>query len=101
MTQLLRQYLPQSGPKPLVIFSDTDELASAHTIKLLKACEFPTPLHLRMRTFLYSFEWPYGDTSWRAQVHDWSKGVTNYVHSMQSKLALADSGWHCSYAATT
>ncbi|KAH7104904.1 glycosyltransferase family 17 protein [Auriculariales sp. MPI-PUGE-AT-0066] len=76
MTKLLRAHIPPSGDQPLVIFSDTDELPSAHTIQLLKSCHFPTPLHLRMRTYLYSFEWPYGDTSWRAQVHDWSKGLT-------------------------
>lgn len=97
MNRLLRQHLPTDGPRPLVIFSDTDEIPSAHTIRLLKACKFPTPLHLRMRTFLYSFEWPYGDTSWRAQVHDWADKISDYSHSMQSNLALADSGWHCTY----
>ncbi|KZV93685.1 glycosyltransferase family 17 protein [Exidia glandulosa HHB12029] len=99
MTGLLREHLSstKNGRNPLVIFSDTDEIPAAHTIRLLKKCAFATPLHLRMRTFLYSFEWPYGDTSWRAQVHDWSVTLTNYGHSMQSDVALADAGWHCSF----
>lgn len=98
MTRLLKENLAstKNGRKPLVVFSDTDELPSAHTIRLLKKCAFQSPLHLRMRTFLYSFEWPYGDSSWRAQVHDWGVKLTNYGHSMQSDVALADAGWHCS-----
>lgn len=99
MTSLLRAHLSstKNGRNPLVIFSDTDELPAAHTIRLLKKCSFASPLHLRMRTFLYSFEWPYGDSSWRAQVHDWAFKLTNYGHSLQSDVALADAGWHCSF----
>ncbi|EJD54629.1 glycosyltransferase family 17 protein [Auricularia subglabra TFB-10046 SS5] len=97
MTRLLESNLVGGRSLPLVIFSDTDEIPSAHTIRLLKRCAFHSPLHLRMRTFMYSFEWPYGDTSWRAQVHDWKTRRTNYAHSMQSDVALEDAGWHCTF----
>jgi beta-1,4-mannosyl-glycoprotein beta-1,4-N-acetylglucosaminyltransferase len=102
MTALLESRLQSTTRPPLVIFSDVDEIPSAHTLRLLKACDFASdgkgPLHLQMRTFLYSFEWPIGWGSWRAQVHEWGRGGgTYYRHSMASDRALADAGWHCSY----
>lgn len=96
MTRLIQTRLPNTLRPPLVIFSDVDEIPSAQTLRLLKACAFPAPLHLQMRNYMYSFEWPYGWGSWRAQVHEWD-ATTFYRHSMASEAALADAGWHCSY----
>jgi len=97
MSALLRSHLPSTPRPPLVLFSDVDEIPAAHTIRLLKGCAFVGPLHLQMRTYMYSFEWPTGLSSWRAQVHEWDEATTYYRHSMASDNALADAGWHCSY----
>lgn len=96
MTALLRNHLPDMMASPIVVFSDVDEIPSSHTLQLLRACNFPSPIHLQMRNFLYSFEWPYG-WSWRPQAHVWQEGATWYRHSKASDVALADSGWHCSF----
>ncbi|KZP00759.1 glycosyltransferase family 17 protein [Calocera viscosa TUFC12733] len=101
MTNILTSQLPTNEPMPLVIFSDVDEIPTAHTIRLLQACQAPSPLHLQMQEYLYSLEWPMGFRSWRAQVHLWDKQSTYYRHSMSTDLALADSGWHCSYCFRT
>jgi beta-1,4-mannosyl-glycoprotein beta-1,4-N-acetylglucosaminyltransferase len=79
---------------PLVIMSDVDEIPAAHTIELVKKCAFPRVLHLQLRNFVYSFEWPSGWRSWRAQVHEWGE-KSYYRHSMAGEDILADAGWHC------
>ncbi|KAG8774954.1 hypothetical protein FRC12_001734 [Ceratobasidium sp. 428] len=104
MTRLLSSSLPATGrspplasrptPPPLVIMSDVDEIPAAHTIKLVKTCAFPRVLHLQLRNYVYSFEWPSGWGSWRAAVHEWSAG-SFYRHSMAGDVVLADAGWHC------
>ena len=102
MSDLLRSHLPSTTRHPLVIFSDVDEIPSAHSIRLLKGCAFDSPLHLQMRTYMYSFEWPLdASSSWRAQVHEWDQAKTYYRHSKASDRALADAGWHCSYCFRT
>ncbi|KAG9075409.1 hypothetical protein FS749_012929 [Ceratobasidium sp. UAMH 11750] len=104
MTHLLSSALPRAGrspplsprpaPPPLVIMSDVDEIPAAHTIALVKACAFPRVLHLQLRNYVYSFEWPSGGGSWRAAVHEWSAGSI-YRHSKAGEVVLADAGWHC------
>lgn len=104
MTKLISSALPAPGsspplstrpdPLPLVIMSDVDEIPAAHTIKLVKACTFPKVLHLQLRNYVYSFEWPSGWGSWRAQVHEWGEGSI-YRHSKAGEVVLADAGWHC------
>ncbi|EJU00970.1 glycosyltransferase family 17 protein [Dacryopinax primogenitus] len=101
MTQLLISHLPRNGPMPLVIFSDVDEIPSAHSIRLVQACQAPSPLHLQMQEYLYSLEWPLGFRSWRAQVHLWDRQTTYYRHSLSTNVALADTGFHCSYCFRT
>lgn len=56
-----------------MIFSDVDELVSRKTAQLLKACQFGPPLHLGLRTFLYSFEFEEGGEtdSWRPSAVEW------------------------------
>ncbi|RKO99999.1 hypothetical protein CXG81DRAFT_13772 [Caulochytrium protostelioides] len=95
MTALLKANGVQNGD--LVLMSDVDEIPSRHTIDLLRHCRFPSPLHLQLRNYLYSYEFLYDLESWRAQVHRYDATSTYYRHSMASHQMLADSGWHCSY----
>ncbi|KAL4253558.1 Glycosyltransferase family 17 protein [Abortiporus biennis] len=86
--------------RSLVIMSDVDEIPSAHSIQLLKECDFGSSIHLQLRNYLYSFEWYLGLSNWRASVHLWGD-KTYYRHSKSSENALADAGWHCSYCFRT
>ena len=113
MTKLIQSRLPNTRRPPLVVFSDVDEIPSAHTLHLLRMCQFPSPIHLQMRNYLYSFEWFINFDSWRAQVHAWDTGTTlrdlgnnaarverrktEYSQELVSDNILADAGWHCTY----
>lgn len=80
-----------------LIMSDTDEIPSPHTVKLLQWCDgVPALMHLELRHYMYSFEFPVDYSSWRATAHIYSKW-TRYRHSRQSELILSDAGWHCSF----
>lgn len=95
MNELIRRSGISDGD--LLIVSDTDEIPSAHTVKLLQSCDgLPTILHLEMRNYLYSFEFPVDNNSWRATAHIYSRW-TQYKHSRQTDLILSDAGWHCSF----
>ncbi|KAF7321524.1 Glycosyltransferase family 17 protein [Mycena kentingensis (nom. inval.)] len=99
MTAFLRAHMTDlvpDAPSPLVIMSDVDEIPAAHTIELLRMCDFGKSIHLQLRNFVYSFEWYVGLTSWRASVHQWLDD-TYYRHGQSSDTVLADAGWHCSY----
>ncbi|KDN41301.1 hypothetical protein RSAG8_07570, partial [Rhizoctonia solani AG-8 WAC10335] len=104
MTKLINSAVsPPLSAAPLVIMSDVDELPAAHTIDLIKKCAFPRVLHLQLRNYVYSFEWPSGWRSWRAQVEEWGPG-SQYVHSHSKARGdhiLWDSGWHCSFCFKT
>ncbi|KAJ9688702.1 hypothetical protein PVL29_014378 [Vitis rotundifolia] len=81
----------------LLIMSDTDEIPSPHTIKLLQWCdEVPPVLHLELRHYMYSFEFPVDYSSWRATAHIYGPR-THYRHSRQTNTILSDAGWHCSF----
>ena len=99
MDALLRDHLHQDQAKvpPLVVFSDVDEIPYAHTVRLLQRCEAPSPVHLQMREYMYSFEWPAGEGSWRAQVHQLGSPKSGYNHGQVAEGMLADAGWHCSF----
>ncbi|CAL1697134.1 unnamed protein product [Somion occarium] len=101
LTQMINSELSSPHSQPLVIFADVDEIPSAHSIRLLQTCDAPSPLHLQLRNFVYSFEWPLGLNSWRAQVHKWVKANSRYMHSKSGDVALADAGWHCSFCFRT
>ncbi|KAF9565563.1 glycosyltransferase family 17 protein [Agrocybe pediades] len=103
MTVLIQKHIAgfPPGTESMVVMSDLDEIPARHTVNLLKHCDFGTALHLQLRDFLYSFEWYIGLTSWRASVQMWDQGQSYYRHSKSSELALADSGWHCSYCFRT
>ncbi|KAK6789167.1 hypothetical protein RDI58_012966 [Solanum bulbocastanum] len=82
----------------LLIMSDVDEIPSRHTINLLRWCDDTPPvLHLRLKNYLYSFEFLVDSNSWRASVHRYQSGKTRYAHYRQSDVILADAGWHCSF----
>lgn len=82
----------------LLIMSDVDEIPSRHTINLLRWCDgIPPILHLRLRNYLYSFEFLVDNNSWRASIHVYEAGKTRYAHYRQSDEILADAGWHCSF----
>ena len=95
VTQLLRnQVQPPTGS--LIVMSDVDELPSLGAIQLLSSCEAPLPLHLSLKSYVYSFEFPTTAKSWRTQVHAWSQSDTWYNHGKVSDTLLLDAGWHCS-----
>ncbi|XP_038987351.1 uncharacterized protein LOC103719823 isoform X2 [Phoenix dactylifera] len=82
----------------LLIMSDVDEIPSGHTIDLLRWCDdIPEKLHLRLRNYLYSFEFFLDNKCWRASVHRFRVGKTRYAHYRQTDDILTDSGWHCSF----
>lgn len=86
------------GDDDLLIMSDVDEIPSGHTINLLRWCDdIPEKLHLRLRNYLYSFEFLLDNKSWRASVHRYRAGKTRYAHYRQTDDILSDSGWHCSF----
>ncbi|KAL4200577.1 hypothetical protein AMTRI_Chr02g254260 [Amborella trichopoda] len=95
MNGLLRRAGVSSGD--LVIMSDADEIPSPHTIDILRWCDgIPPVMHLELRNYLYSFEFPVDLDSWRASVHVFEPR-TRYRHSRQSDTLFADAGWHCSF----
>ncbi|KAL3835612.1 hypothetical protein ACJIZ3_010348 [Penstemon smallii] len=82
----------------LLIMSDVDEIPSRHTINLLRWCDdIPPILHLRLKNYLYSFEFLLDNNSWRASVHVYQSGKTRYAHYRQSDVILSEAGWHCSF----
>ncbi|KAL6128355.1 hypothetical protein ACLB2K_071710 [Fragaria x ananassa] len=82
----------------LLIMSDVDEIPSRHTINILRWCDdIPQVLHLRLKNYLYSFEFLVDNKSWRASVHRYQENVTKYAHFRQTDDILADAGWHCSF----
>ncbi|XP_059657837.1 uncharacterized protein LOC132304261 [Cornus florida] len=97
---VLDYLLKQAGitDDDLLIMSDVDEIPSRHTINLLRWCDdIPPVLHLRLKNYLYSFEFLLDNNSWRASVHRYQSGKTQYAHYRQSDVILADAGWHCSF----
>ncbi|GJN88595.1 hypothetical protein Rhopal_001561-T1 [Rhodotorula paludigena] len=106
MTDLLRREYPAATsrePAPVLLFSDVDEIPSRKTVELLQACDFGSPLHLGMKSYLYSFEWEEGGetSSWRPTAVEWplrGKGADEfYRHGKVTERVLANSGWHCSW----
>ncbi|XP_027332537.1 beta-1,4-mannosyl-glycoprotein 4-beta-N-acetylglucosaminyltransferase [Abrus precatorius] len=81
----------------ILLMSDTDEIPSLQTLKLLQWCDgIPPIMHLELRHYMYSFEFPVDYSSWRATAHIYGPRTT-YRHSRQTNLILSDAGWHCSF----
>ncbi|KAI8813944.1 glycosyl transferase [Cladochytrium replicatum] len=89
----------------LLIVADADEIPSQRAIKLLKTClGYPSPLNLKMRYYLYSFEFPHPSEheNWYTVVQTYiDPHNTPYNHGLVSQYALADAGWHCSFCLRT
>lgn len=95
MNNLLRNAGIATGD--LVIMADTDEIPSHYTVKLLQWCDgIPPVVHLDLRNYMYSFEFPVGSFNWKPAVHVFNQG-THYKHSRQADVVLSDAGWHCSF----
>lgn len=96
MNELLRRAGITAGDVLLV--SDTDEIPTPHTVKLLQWCDgVPPKLHLEMRNYLYSFEFPVTDAgNWHPSAHVYGEW-TRYYHQRQTDVLLSDAGWHCSF----
>jgi beta-1,4-mannosyl-glycoprotein beta-1,4-N-acetylglucosaminyltransferase len=86
-------------PNDIVLMSDLDEIPNHHTISLLKQCsDWPSPLHLQMKNYLYSFEFPLQDDGyWRPKAVRWGGYGSSYNHAKGGDVMLASSGWHCSW----
>ncbi|XP_020589744.1 beta-1,4-mannosyl-glycoprotein 4-beta-N-acetylglucosaminyltransferase [Phalaenopsis equestris] len=81
----------------IIIMADADEIPSPNTLQLLQWCDgIPPVLHLELRHYMYSFEFPVDFSSWRATANVYRPGVL-YRHSRRSNVILADAGWHCSF----
>jgi beta-1,4-mannosyl-glycoprotein beta-1,4-N-acetylglucosaminyltransferase len=87
--------IAKSGDR--IIMADVDEIPNYHTIFLVKNCDTPN-LHLQLRNYIYSFEFPVDFTSWRAKVVIYPYP---YGHSRTPSKLLADCGWHCSFCFPT
>ncbi|KAJ6641579.1 Beta-1,4-mannosyl-glycoprotein 4-beta-N-acetylglucosaminyltransferase [Pseudolycoriella hygida] len=100
MSNAIRFLKPKYGD--LIIVGDVDEIPFKKTIELLKNCVgYSRELHLRMRNYVYSFEFYIDTTNWKPHVDTYSS-YFRYHHgkpteSTVSNYQLADAGWHCSY----
>jgi len=83
----------------LVLMSDVDEIPSREALQLARVCAIPPVLHLSMKNYLYSFEFPLNnDGYWRAKLVTF--GATpqfGYNHVRASDELLLHAGWHCSW----
>ncbi|KAK7264899.1 hypothetical protein RJT34_32512 [Clitoria ternatea] len=95
MNALLRRVGISNGD--ILLMSDVDEIPSPHTLKLLQWCDgIPPIMHLELRHYMYSFEFPVDYSSWRATAHVYGPR-TQYRHSRQTNVIFSDAGWHCSF----
>ncbi|KAF4354419.1 hypothetical protein F8388_027353 [Cannabis sativa] len=83
----------------IIIMSDTDEIPSANTLKILQWCDgVPPIMHLELKNYMYSFEFPVDYSSWRATAHIYAGPyISSYRHSRQTDYIFSDAGWHCSF----
>ncbi|MED6160851.1 hypothetical protein PIB30_055116 [Stylosanthes scabra] len=96
MNSLIRRAGISNGD--ILIMADTDEIPSPHTLKLLQWCDgIPPVMHLELKHYMYSYEFPVDYSSWRATAHVYNGQHTQYRHSRQTEVMLADAGWHCSF----
>ncbi|KAJ3258097.1 hypothetical protein HDU77_002425 [Chytriomyces hyalinus] len=83
----------------LLIMADVDEIPSREAVQLVRSCDgVPEALHLRMRNFMYSYDFQVDAEHWRAKiVRVTSTAAVLYTHRLESTTILADAGWHCSF----
>lgn len=103
----LLQRLASSGQIPegsLLLHSDIDEIISRDTLSLLSTCTTPSPLHLLVKNYRYSFAFPLFDSGyWRPKVITTTSDPSSlsYGHGRAGDVMLADAGWHCSWCFRT
>jgi beta-1,4-mannosyl-glycoprotein beta-1,4-N-acetylglucosaminyltransferase len=88
----------------LVIQSDIDEIISRQTLDLLTSCsDYPDQLHLNVKNYRYSFNFPLLDTGyWRPRVVTVNADEEiPYHHGRGSDWLLDGAGWHCSFCFPT
>lgn len=85
----------------LLVMSDTDEIPSRNALRLLQWCDgIPDVVHLELKNYMYSFEFPLESGNWKPAVHVY-RPWTVYKHSRQSDYVLSNAGWHCSFCFRT
>ncbi|KAF9213851.1 hypothetical protein BGZ59_004752 [Podila verticillata] len=95
MTDLFNEIPLKEGD--IFTSSDLDEVVYAHTIDLYKSCDnVPSALHLQLKHYIYSYEFPTGETIWKTFVQKWTPGARTF-RSQASTVLLTDAGWHCSF----
>jgi len=83
----------------LALVADIDEIPRVESLKVLKYCDdWPSPMLLQMKRYLYSFEFQLGTTD-VTTVTRYAPGASRITshHRNGPGTALADSGWHCSF----
>ncbi|WWC90503.1 uncharacterized protein L201_005439 [Kwoniella dendrophila CBS 6074] len=89
----------------LVLMSDVDEIVSSQTLNLLKTCKFETEIiHLNVKNYRYSFEFPLADDGYfrpKVTTYTGKDESLNYNHGRKSDYLLGGSGWHCSFCFET
>ncbi|XP_058760044.1 uncharacterized protein LOC131633342 [Vicia villosa] len=81
----------------ILLMSDADEIPSSQALKLLQWCDgIPPIMHLELRNYIYSFEFPLGTINYKPSAHIYGP-QTHYRHSRLTDLILSDAGWHCSF----
>ncbi|KAL7416395.1 glycosyl transferase, partial [Mrakia frigida] len=102
--EILRRGAEGKSEEVVVVMGDVDEIPRRETVGILRECELGKgwgKIHLQLRQYLYSFEFPTDFASWRLQAHHWIPGKSYYMHSQSTDRVLADSGWHCSFCFKT
>lgn len=97
MNEYINAISPSSSISPLIVMSDLDEIPTKEALDLVKTCDAPSPIHLQLDQYLYSFEWYVGRQSWRAAVVQWDEGGdgVGYGHGKKGEVMLGSAGVHC------
>ncbi|KAM7466283.1 hypothetical protein LguiB_013845 [Lonicera macranthoides] len=81
-----------STHRNLLKMSNADEITSPHTVKFLQWCDDAPPIiHLQLRHYMYSFEFPVDYNSWRASIHVFGPSA-QYRHFSPTDLIFSDVG---------
>jgi len=101
LTRIIHEQTTNVHLGDLIIMSDIDEIPSRAALTLARTCEIPPWLHLSMKNYMYSFEFPLHDHGyWRASIVTATSDVV-YSHQRHSDDLLLGAGWHCSWCFAT
>ncbi|WWC93439.1 hypothetical protein V866_000273 [Kwoniella sp. B9012] len=88
----------------MILQSDVDEIISRQTLQLLQICSsVPSPLHLNVDNYRYSYEFPLNDGGYfRPKIVTYNNPDSlAYNHGRKGNDLLGGSGWHCSFCFAT